>query len=189
MTETVTGLFDHYDDAQNAVRALENAGVNHSDISIVANNDNGRHVVGGAAATDASAGAEAGAAIGGVGGLLAGLGVLVLPGFGALVAAGWLGATLIGALSGAVVGGATGGIVGALTNAGVPENDAHVYAEGVRRGGTLVTARVDDAQVAAARTILSENRNVDVTQRGTAYRSEGWSRFDHDAGPYTPPQA
>ena len=34
--------------------------------------------------------------------------------------------------------------IGGLTESGVPENDAHVYAEGVRRGGTLVTARVDD---------------------------------------------
>jgi hypothetical protein len=51
-------------------------------------------------------------------------------------AAGWLAATAVGA--------ATGGVVGALTQAGVSEEDAHVYAEGVRRGGTLVSARVAD---------------------------------------------
>lgn len=182
MTETVTGLFDDYTDAENAVRALENAGIDHSDISIVANNDSGRHAVGNAAAGDAGTGAEVGGAIGGVGGLLAGLGVLVLPGFGALAAAGWLGATLLGAIGGAVVGGATGGIVGALTEAGVPEDDANVYAEGVRRGGTLVTARVPDAQASVARSILSDNRNVDIVERRTAYRNEGWTRFDEDAG-------
>jgi len=41
--------------------------------------------------------------------------------------------------------------IGGLTESGVPENDAHVYAEGVRRGGTLVTARVDDDVAPKAR--------------------------------------
>jgi hypothetical protein len=41
-----------------------------------------------------------------------------------------------------VAGGAAGGVVGALIEAGVSENDAAGYAEGVRRGGTLVTIRV-----------------------------------------------
>jgi hypothetical protein len=41
-----------------------------------------------------------------------------------------------------VAGGAAGGVVGALIEAGVGENEAAGYAEGVRRGGTLVTIRV-----------------------------------------------
>ena len=83
-------------------------------------------------------GAVAGAALGGAAGLLAGLGAFILPGIGAVVAAGWLAS----AVAGAVAGGATGGIVGALIEAGVSENDAAQFAEGVRRGGTLVTIRV-----------------------------------------------
>jgi uncharacterized membrane protein len=79
-----------------------------------------------------------GAALGGAAGLLAGLAAFVVPGIGAVVAAGWL-AT---ALAGAVAGGAAGGVVGALIEAGISENDAAGYAEGVRRGGTLVTIRV-----------------------------------------------
>ena len=79
-----------------------------------------------------------GAALDGMAGLLAGLSAFVLPGIGAVVAAGWL-AT---ALAGAVAGGAAGGVVGALIEAGVSENDAAGYAEGVKRGGTLVTIRV-----------------------------------------------
>ncbi|MGF6178734.1 hypothetical protein ABIE33_007054 [Ensifer sp. 4252] len=58
------------------------------------------------------------------------------PGVGPVVAAGWLAATAAGAIAGSAVG----GIIGALTDSGVPEEDAHVYAEGVRRGETLVTA-------------------------------------------------
>src|SRR5258706_53981 len=79
-----------------------------------------------------------GAALGGAAGLLAGLGAFVLPGIGAVVAAGWLAS----ALAGAVAGGAAGGVVGALIEAGISENDAADYAEGVRRGGTLLTIRV-----------------------------------------------
>lgn len=82
--------------------------------------------------------AGVGAALGGAAGLLAGLGAFVLPGIGAVVAAGWLAA----AVAGAVAGGAAGGIVGALVEAGVSENDAAQFADGVKRGGTLVTIRV-----------------------------------------------
>ena len=38
MTQTVTALYDNYDSAVAAVRALEAAGIPHSDVSIVANN-------------------------------------------------------------------------------------------------------------------------------------------------------
>ena len=79
--------------------------------------------------------------MGGTAGLPAGLGLLAIPGLGPVVAAGWLAATAVGAAAGA----ATGGIVGALTEAGVSEEEAHSYAEGVRRGGTLVSARVADS--------------------------------------------
>jgi hypothetical protein len=79
-----------------------------------------------------------GAALGGAAGLLAGLGAFVLPGIGTVVAAGWLASTL----AGMIAGGAAGGVVGALIEAGVSENDAAGYAEGVRRGGTLITIRV-----------------------------------------------
>lgn len=79
-----------------------------------------------------------GAVLGGTAGLIAGLSAIVLPGLGAVVAAGWL----VGALAGAVAGGAAGGVVGALIEAGISDNDAAGFAEGVRRGGTLVTIRV-----------------------------------------------
>jgi hypothetical protein len=84
--------------------------------------------------TGAETGAGVGTAVGGAAGLLAGLGLLAIPGVGPVVAAGWLVATAVGAVAGA----ATGGLIGGLTGAGVSEDDAHVYAEGVRRGGSLV---------------------------------------------------
>jgi hypothetical protein len=188
MTQTLTGLFDRYDDARRAVQDLEAAGVPHRDVSIVGNNGRGEHAVASDAATDASRGAGIGAAIGGAGGLLAGLGLLAIPGLGPVVAAGWLAATALGAAGGAAIGGAAGGLVGALTDAGVPGEDAHVYAEGVRRGGTLVTAKVDEPLVSTARAILGDERAVDLRERRDHYRLEGWTAFDERASAYTPEQ-
>ena len=193
MTQTLTGLFDRYDDARRAVQDLEAAGVPHRDISLVANNSRGDHAVNGehtadAAADDAGKGAGLGATLGGVGGLLAGLGLLAIPGLGPVVAAGWLASAAVGAISGAVVGGAAGGLVGALTHAGVPEQDAHVYAEGVRRGGTLVTAKVQDDLVPTARAVLSDQSTVDLAGRRDLYRTQGWTRFDASAPAYTADQ-
>ena len=190
MSKTITGLFDTYAAAANAVRDLEAAGVPHSDVSIVANNADGTHkaAMSDEVTDDAGKGAGIGAAVGGVGGLLTGLGLMAIPGVGPVVAAGWLAATAVGAVAGAAVGGAAGGIVGSLTDAGVPEAHAHVYAEGVRRGGTLVTAKVEDTRVTAAEAVLSRHSAVDASARGKAYRDTGWSRFDPQAPAYTTQQ-
>jgi hypothetical protein len=177
MTRTVTALFDSYDDAAQAVRSLEDAGIPYRDISIVSNDAGNRNIISLGTTDDATegagAGAAVGAALGGGAGLLAGLGLVTIPGLGPMVAAGWLAATALGA----GVGATTGGIIGALTGAGLSDDDAHVYAEGLRRGGTLVTARVDDSQYAMARSILTEGKAADITARAKVYRESGWTRF------------
>jgi hypothetical protein len=189
MTVTISRLYDNYTDAQRAVQRLEAAGVPHSDISIVANNSDSWFNSGKKLDRDhdgvddrsesAGKGAGIGAGIGGTAGLLAGLGLLAIPGLGPVVAAGWLAATAVGAAAGA----ATGGIVGALTEAGVSEADAHTYAEGVRRGGTLVSARVADADRARLDTALNESA-VNMRDRSAAWQKAGWKSFDPASKPY-----
>jgi hypothetical protein len=190
---TITALFDTYDHAASAVRALRDAGVPSTDISLVGNSSDAAFVdetldadidAGGGAV----AGASVGAVAGGGAGLLAGLGTIIIPGIGPVIAGGWLIATLVGAVAGAAVGGAAGGLLGALANAGVPEAEAHVYAEGVRRGGTVVTARVDDDRPDTATAILRNANGVDVDARRLDYMKEGWQGFDPDAPAYTPDQ-
>jgi hypothetical protein len=192
VTETITRLYDNYSDAGNAVRELQRAGVPHSDISIVASNAENRYSQQGERIVDrdmdgrddrtegAATGAGVGAAIGGVAGALAGLGLLAIPGVGPVVAAGWL----VSTIAGAAAGGATGGVIGALTQAGVSKEDAHVYAEGVRRGGTLVTARVKDGQRQSLQAVLDRSA-VDIASRRAAYQQAGWKSFDENAPPYT----
>lgn len=186
--KTVTGLFDDYTDASAAVSALESAGVPSIDISLVSNNADKRHGEQSNAGEDAGKGAGIGAVVGGAGGLLTGLGLMAIPGVGPVVAAGWLAATAAGAVAGAVAGGAAGGLIGAMTNSGVSEDDAHVYAEGIRRGGTLVTAKVDDTLAPEAEAILKRSSWVDPAERRVAYNEQGWTRFDDTLDPYAPEQ-
>jgi hypothetical protein len=187
---TITGLYDSYDDARSAVKALEDAGVPSDHISIVSNKDGKEDVEGQGnnAAEGAGTGAGLGALAGGAGGLLTGLGLMAIPGVGPVVAAGWLAATAAGAVAGAVVGGAAGGIVGAMIESGVPEKDAHLYAEGVRRGGAVVAAKVEEDKVAASQSILNSSRAVDLVARRQAYTADGWTQFDETADPYTSDQ-
>lgn len=205
MTTTVTALYDSQDDAVAAVRALQMAGIARDAISIIAkgadappqgagdleqaqekhadrehaDREHADHVA--EVIHDAGAGAGIGAGIGGAGGLMAGLGMIAIPGIGPVVAGGWLLSTAAGALAGAAVGGAAGGIIGALMDGGVSEDDAHLCAESVRRGGALVVAKVEAAQLSAARTILSAPPAIDPAARANDYRKDGWSRFDPDA--------
>ncbi|HYG88479.1 MAG TPA: YsnF/AvaK domain-containing protein [Azospirillum sp.] len=77
-----------------------------------------------------------------------------------------------------------GGFLARLFEWNVPENDAHVYAEGVRRGGTLLRLRIDDDDVDRAVAVLERGNIVDVDERAEAYRSSGWTGYDETAAPY-----
>jgi hypothetical protein len=201
MTVTISRLYNDYDAASRVVHDLELAGVPESDVSIVASNADSWYSDGvargkpgtvtsgrvdrDADGTDdraeaAGTGAGIGATIGGAAGLLAGLGLLAIPGVGPVVAAGWLASTALGALA----GGATGGALGALTQAGISDEDAPIYAEGVRRGGSIVSVRVSDRDRARVEAILDRSA-VDIRARAADYRKSGWTDFDENAPPYT----
>ncbi len=197
MTVTISRLYDDPMAAQRAVRDLEASGIPSRDISIVASNAENwysgdkkmsRKVDRDHDGTDdraegAAAGAGIGAALGGAAGVLAGLGIMAIPGLGPVVAAGWLAA----AATGAVAGGATGGIIGALTQSGVSKSDAEIYAEGVRRGGTLVTARCPDGDRVRCEAIMDQAA-INIREREQTWRDAGWSGYDPNARPYTAEQ-
>ena len=174
--KTMTALFDDYEDAAQAVRALEAAGFEGDDISLVVStydDEVGETRADDEAAEGVGTGAGIGALVGGAGGLLAGLGALAIPGIGPVVAAGWLVSTAIGAVAGAAVGGATGGIIGSLTGSGVHEQDAHVFAEGVRRGGSVVSVRTDEGRAGVVEDIFTEANQVDIGERRTLFQRGG----------------
>ena len=174
--QTITGLFETYGQARKAVHLLDEAGIHRANISLVSSA--GDELEPDEIGEGATVGGEIGAGLGAAGGLLAGLGIVAIPGFGPVVAAGWLFATAMGAIAGAGVGAATGSFVGALTRAGIPEADAHVLAESVRRGGAIVSAKVDEAHAAAAVAILRHADGADIASRRDAYEREGWKGYE-----------
>jgi len=181
MAKTITALFENYADANNAVQDLENHGFLRADISTMAHEALADDVrVYEDDTSGAATGAGVGAAVGGVGGLILGLSALAIPGVGPVLAAGPIAAALIGA----GVGAATGGLIGALADMGVPEEEAHYYAEGVRRGSVLVTVQTTDDLAERAASVLSKHHPLDIDKRISEWRQSGWSRFDHNAEPY-----
>jgi hypothetical protein len=191
MTTIITRLYKDYADAERAVRRLENAGVSHNNVSVVANNSEKWYRPGSKVDRDhdgvddraegAGTGAGVGAGLGGAAGLLAGLGLLAIPGLGPVVAAGWLASTAAGAAAGA----ATGGIIGALTQAGLSKDEASRFAEGVRRGGALVSVRASEQDRARIEALLNES-SVDIQTRSAAWQSTGWTGFDAASPPLAP---
>jgi hypothetical protein len=190
---TISRMFDDFPSARKALNALVAAGIPEKDISLVANNgddyfnDKSRVLNRDNDGVDdrtegAGKGAGLGAAAGGAVGLLTGLGVMAIPGVGPVVAAGWLASTALGALA----GGAAGSLIGALVESGVPEEDAHVYAEGLRRGGVVLTVRAPQGSATRIEEILNQYA-VDTRSRADDYRRAGWNGFG-DASPYTADQ-
>jgi len=177
--QTVSGLFDSYADASAALRGLHAAGIPNADLSVISGDENAAEPAKPSRLPSTPDGgdreAEAGVVLGGAGGLLAGGGLVVIPGIGPVLAGGWLLADAAGAINGS--------IIGALVAGGVPEADAHVYAEGLRRGGTVVSARNEAAQ--AVETIFEASHAVDIATRRADFERDGWTGFDEAGAPLT----
>ena len=78
-------------------------------------------------------------------------------------------------------------VLNALTGAGVPSDDAHIYAEGVRRGSALVVGSVEDSQADQAVAVLDRNNTIDIDKLGSRYRQSGYTGFDAAQPAYTEP--
>ena len=181
----VTHVYDDPSTAREVVSALEDAGFTSSEISIVTQKGADGITTTTADHDGATTGATIGLVAGTGAGLLASLGVIAIPGIGPLVAAGILATTLATAAAGTV----TGGLLGALVDYGVSPEHAEVYAENVRRGGTLVSVKVAGDRLAEAEDIMQEYDPVDVGARGETYRKEGWTKYDPDAPGYSDDEA
>jgi uncharacterized membrane protein len=156
MKTTVTGMFTDRNEAADAVREIKAMGLIADDISIITNKGETEGQRSSSRTTDgmsdgAGGGALIGGALGGGAGLLAGLGAIAIPGLGPVLGAGWLITTAVGA----AVGATGGGLIGALVDAGVDNEDAQTYVEGIRTGGTLVSVRTADADVEAVKDIMT----------------------------------
>jgi uncharacterized protein (TIGR02271 family) len=69
------------------------------------------------------------------------------------------------------------GMWASIKNAFLPDEDRHTYEEGVRRGGFLLTADVDENQADEAVRALDDVgfKSVDIDERANQWKSEGWA--------------
>ena len=173
MGRTVIGTFDGWQTAERVVDDLLSSGFRRDEVSLIANRDVAPHIqpLEGIGGSGSSVDAAGSAAIGGLAGFVAGLAALAIPGIGPIIAAGPLAAGLIGAS----VGAAAGGVIGALRSHGVPEEEAEVYSEAVRRGSTLVAVNTTDDKVDSATAIMNRHNVVNIEERVQTWRSEGWT--------------
>jgi hypothetical protein len=184
--EMIFALYRDETTAANVVRELLDAGLTNEDVSVISNDVEGRYesytnrdMYDDPEDVDASEGAGFGAIVG----ALTGLGVALIPGVGPILAAGPLGAAILAGI-GAVAGAATGSISASLIDLGVPERDALVYQEGVRRGGTLVAVKRRAGWDDRIMTILRHHNPLDVEERERYFRDSGWTGYDPNAEPY-----
>ncbi len=168
MATHIVALFNDQNHAQTALRQLNERGLAGSRISVIAADKSGaaqeQHVdsEGNLAAEGASKGLKSGLVVGGLAGAAIGVasfGLGFVPLLGFLVAG-----PVAGLLTGAAAGAATGTALGGLVGLGIPEHDVESYSESVRRGGYLVIADVDDANVDAYERILHDAGAVDVNE-------------------------
>ncbi|MCI0398731.1 MAG: hypothetical protein L0332_23065 [Chloroflexi bacterium] len=179
MTITASALFEDTDEVHEVVEDLSENGFPREDISVVASDTTGDKAVSEPAppaepADNAAEGVATSALVGGLGGFVIGLAVVAIPGVGPVLAAGPIAAALLGAAAGAV----TGGLIGALMDLGFTRDEAETYLEGIRRGGTLVSVHTPDERIDEAMSILEQHDPVDLDERVTFWREEGWAGYD-----------
>jgi hypothetical protein len=190
MTKTVIAVYDDFDKAYHIVDTLEKSGFARTDISVIANDADGsyaEHLRRGELINDdvnAAEGAGFGALVGALTGLVVGIGALAVPGLGPVIAAGPIVAALAGTTVGAAAGAATGGVVAALVDLGVNEEDAGLYAEGIRRGGTMVAVKTRDDTADMAAGIMRRRQPVDVDASAERWREQGWQQYIDGEAPY-----
>jgi hypothetical protein len=175
MAKAIAGFFRTVGEGEMARQALYQAGFTDNEVGFVTGDTRGHQTpaVGPVLKEEGSESeAVSDAFVGGAIGLAAGLFAVLVPGFGWLVAAG----PLVGAFGGMTAGVAVGGLFGILKDHGVSEDEAEFYAEGVKRGGALVTVHgVEEKREVEARKILDKSGAVGVEQLADEMRADGWT--------------
>jgi len=162
MTNRLTALFSTPDEAMTAINDLSDVSFSEEQVSalmsdqtmgssfdIEKGNKAGEGFTVGASLTGVSTAVAAG---------LASAGVIAMPGIN-LVATG----PIVGALTGAGVGAAAGGSLGGIIGSTIPEYEAKIYEDSIKKGAVLVAVDFEnDQQKNTAKEILEANNGQKV---------------------------
>jgi hypothetical protein len=151
----VTGIFSDAEAAERAVRKLIDRHFAPEEISIVVTDREGSHEEevehDTGIAEGIAGGVTAGGVLGALGATLVATGVVAAPGL-TLFATG----PLLAAIQGAVAGAAVGYEVGALAGLGFWNDEAHIHADALKKGGIVVAVPADHEHAEHARTVFGE---------------------------------
>jgi len=177
MARTVVAIYDDFVSASKAIKDLIDRGYIREQISIVSNDVRGEYasVIGTGHATEAKVGAVnvVQTQLVDLKRALVNPNVMNISGVGPVVAAGPLSVSLANSSE----------LMRGLRSIGVPEQQAHYYAEGVRRGGTLVSLEVSNEATRGAIDTLNAYKPVEMNKRIALWQDAGWSKFDPKAEP------
>ena len=155
-TNSVVAIYDTHEQAERAIRALQEAGVDMKSLSIAGRNTHtDEHVVGYYNAGDRMKyWGSVGAFWGGFWGLLFGSAAFAIPGLGPILVAGPLVSWIVAGLEGAVVVGGVSALGAGLVSIGIPKDSVLKYEVALKTDKYLLIVHGTRDTVYSARLIL-----------------------------------
>jgi hypothetical protein len=153
LTEHTVAVYATHNQAEAALKSLNDAGYNMKNLSIVGQNyATDEHPVGFVNTGEKMwTWGKFGAFWGWIWGVLFGSAMIFVPGMGPLLFAGWI----VSGLEGAIVVGGIAALGGALTTIGVPANSIVKYESELKAGSFLLVAHGNETDVKRAKDLLS----------------------------------
>jgi uncharacterized membrane protein len=165
-TNFVVAIYDTHEQAEKAIKELQEAGVDMKSLSIAAKGTHtDEHVVGYYNAGDRMKHwGKLGAFWGGFWGLLFGSGLFLIPGLGPILVAGPLVAWIVAGLEGAAVVGGVSALGAGLVSIGIPKDSVVQYEVALKTDKFLLVVHGTEDAVANAKKIIAgtEHRSYTV---------------------------
>jgi len=167
-TNSVVAIYDTHEQAEHAVKELQQAGVDMKSLSIAARDTHtDEHVVGYYNAGDRMKyWGKMGAFWGGFWGLLFGSALFAIPGIGPILVAGPLVAWIVAGLEGAAVVGGVSAVGAGLASIGIPKDSVLKYDVALRTDKYLLVVHGTVADVNKAKDIIAGTENSSYAVHG-----------------------
>ena len=161
---SVVGVFDTHVKAEEAVKALDRAGLPMKQLSIVGKDyHTDQHVVGYYNAGDRmSYWGKLGAFWGSLWGILVGAAFFWVPGIGPVLVGGPLVSAIVGGLEGAAVVGGLSAVGAGLYSLGIPKNSVLRYETALRSDKYLLVAHGTVEEVSKAKEIMEQSKATET---------------------------
>lgn len=164
-TNHVIAVYSTHDQAEAAIRLLNESGIDMKQLSVVGQNYHSEEQpLGFVNAGDRMLSwGKFGAFWGAIWGMLFGSAMVFVPPVGYLLFAGWI----VSVLGTAVVGGAAGVLGGALASVGVPNDTVVRYETALKAGSFLLIAHGDGVEVEKAKQALTASGHAELESYST----------------------